>query len=153
MKLLDFAVFNQAVGSSQTEAQTGVTSWNQDFPTPRTSCFWWTATQSSRRTTRTSAMSTTREVTSGIAELSRRPELTDEVTERWGELNKRVVTEALITPFGHATWATFMSGGWTSRTARSSTGLLQRLLELLPQMSRGTHPVQLYCTMTGSVHQ
>ena len=109
VKLLDFAVFNQAVGSSQTEAQTGVTSWAQDFPHPKNFMFLVDGNAIQPTNNQNFGNVDDPEITSGIAELSKEPELTDEVADRWGELNEQVVAGAWIAPFGHATWATFMS--------------------------------------------
>jgi hypothetical protein len=49
------------------------------------------------------------EITKGIAELNQEPEINDDVTERWRELNVQLVEEAHIVPYGHRKLATFFS--------------------------------------------
>jgi len=108
-KILDYAVFNQTVGNAKAKAQTGVTGWLQDFPHPKT--FFFLVDGKSIQPTNNQNFGNVDdpEITSGIAELNREPELTDEVANRWGELNKQLVEQGWIVPFGHRKSSTFMS--------------------------------------------
>jgi peptide/nickel transport system substrate-binding protein len=109
VKILDWAVYNQTVGNTETKAQTGVTSWAQDFPHPKN--FMFLVDGNAIQPTNNLNLGNVDDpaITSGIAKLSREPELTEEVADRWGGLNKQLVMEAWIAPFGHPTRATFMS--------------------------------------------
>jgi peptide/nickel transport system substrate-binding protein len=109
VKILDWAVYNQTVGNAETKAQTGVTSWGQDFPHPKN--FMFLVDGNAIQPTNNLNLGNVDDpaITSGIAKLSREPELTEDVADRWGELNTQLVTEAWIAPFGHPTRATFMS--------------------------------------------
>jgi hypothetical protein len=49
------------------------------------------------------------EITKGIAELNLEPEITDEVAQRWGDLNRKLVERAWVAPYGHRKLATFFS--------------------------------------------
>jgi peptide/nickel transport system substrate-binding protein len=107
--ILDLAVFNQTVGNAKTEAQTGVTAWFQDFPHPKNFLFQMDGNAIQPTNNQNFGNVDDPEITSGIAELSREPELTDEVAARWGELNEQLVEEGWIVSFGHRKLATFMS--------------------------------------------
>jgi hypothetical protein len=49
------------------------------------------------------------EINKGIEELNLEPQITDEVADRWGELNRTLVEGAHIVPWGHERLSTFMS--------------------------------------------
>jgi peptide/nickel transport system substrate-binding protein len=109
LKIVDAAVYVQTVGNAKTEAQTGVTNWFQDFPHPRN--FMLRVDGNSIQPTNNPNVGNVDdpEITSGIAELSRETELTDELADRWGELNRQLVEEAWIAPYGHVKGSTFVS--------------------------------------------
>jgi peptide/nickel transport system substrate-binding protein len=108
-KILDASVFNQVVGSAQTEAQTGVTAWFADFPHPRNFMFLVDGRAIQPTNNQNFGNVDDPQITSGIAELSREPKLTDDVVDRWGELNEQLVKEGWMVPFGHRKLATFLS--------------------------------------------
>jgi hypothetical protein len=109
LKILDSSVFGQVIGNAKTKAQTGVFNWFQDFPHPKN--FMFLVDGKSIQPTNNQNMGNVDDpqITAGIAELSREPELTDEVVERWAELNRQLVGEGWTAPFGHTKLATFMS--------------------------------------------
>ena len=108
-KIIDAAVYGQTVGNAKTEAQTGVTNWFQDFPHPKN--FMFRVDGNSIQPTNNQNLGNVDdpEITAGIAELSQEPELTDEVADRWGELNRQLVEEGWIAPYGHVEVSTFVS--------------------------------------------
>jgi peptide/nickel transport system substrate-binding protein len=108
-KILDAAVFYQTMGNAKTEAQTGVTGWSQDFPHPKNFFFLVDGTAIQPTNNQNLGNVDDPEITAGIAELGTEPQLTREVVDGWGELNKQLVEEAWIVPFGHATRPTFVS--------------------------------------------
>jgi peptide/nickel transport system substrate-binding protein len=108
-RILDAGVFLQTVGNAETEAQIGVTNWFQDFPHPK-NYFFLVDGQSIQPTNNPNLGNVDDpEITAGIAELSREPELTGDVAGKWGELNQQLVEEAWIAPYGHTKRATFVS--------------------------------------------
>jgi peptide/nickel transport system substrate-binding protein len=108
-KILDSAVYFQTIGNAKTQAQTGETNWLQDYPHPKT-FFFLVDGESIQPTNSTNPGNVDDpQITAGIAELSREPRLTGEVAERWGELNKQLIDEAWIAPYGHTKRSTFMS--------------------------------------------
>jgi peptide/nickel transport system substrate-binding protein len=108
-KIIDAAVFGQVVGNARTKAQTGVTNWFQDFPHPKDFMFLVDGNAIQPTNNQNVGNVDDPEITSGITELSREPELTDEVAKRWGELNRQLVEEAWVAPYGHTELSTFMS--------------------------------------------
>ena len=85
------------------------TNWFQDFPHPKNFFFLVDGKSIQPTNNQNPGNVDDPEITSGIAELSKEPELTDEVADRWGELNEQLVEEAWIAPYGHTKGATFMS--------------------------------------------
>jgi peptide/nickel transport system substrate-binding protein len=108
-KILDSGVFFQTVGNAKTEAQTGVYNWFQDFPHPKNFFFLVDGKSIQPTNSQNPGNVDDPEITAGIAELSKEPKLTDELADKWGELNKQLVEEAWTAPFGHAKSPTFMS--------------------------------------------
>jgi peptide/nickel transport system substrate-binding protein len=109
VRILDYAVYYQTMGNQETKAQTGVTGWTQDFPHPKNFMFLVDGNAIQSTNNQNFGNVDDPEITSGIAKLSREPELTEDVAHRWGELNEQVVTEAWIAPYGHSKRATFLS--------------------------------------------
>jgi peptide/nickel transport system substrate-binding protein len=108
-KILDSAVYYQTIGNAKTEAQTGTNEWFQDFPHPKNFFFLVDGKSIQPTNNQNQGNVDDPEINAGIAELSKEPELTGEVADRWGELNKQLVDEAWIVPYGHNKRSTFMS--------------------------------------------
>jgi peptide/nickel transport system substrate-binding protein len=108
-RILDSGVFLQTVGNAETEAQIGVTNWFQDFPHPKSFFFLVDGESIQPANNQNLGNVDDPEITAGIAELSLEPRLTPEVVDGWGELNRQLVEEAWIVPYGHTKRATFVS--------------------------------------------
>jgi peptide/nickel transport system substrate-binding protein len=108
-KIIDTAVYYQTIGSARTQAQTGLTNWLQDFPHPKNFFFLVDGKSIQPTNNQNPGNVDDPEISSGIAELGREPELTGEVAGDWAELNEQLVEEAWIAPYGHPKGATFMS--------------------------------------------
>jgi peptide/nickel transport system substrate-binding protein len=108
-RILDGGVYFQTIGSAKTKAQTGFTNWFQDFPHPKN--FFFLVDGKSIQPTNNQNFGNVDdpEITKGIADLNLEPEITDEVADRWAELNRELVEGAYIVPWGHEKLATFMS--------------------------------------------
>ena len=89
--------------------QTGFANWFQDFPHPKN--FFFLVDGKSIQPTNNQNFGNVDdpEITKGIAELNKEPEMTDEVADKWGDLNKKLVERAWIVPYGHRKLATFLS--------------------------------------------
>jgi peptide/nickel transport system substrate-binding protein len=108
-KILDGGVYFQTIGSAKEAPQTGFANWFQDFPHPKNFMFLVDGKSIQPTNNQNFGNVDIPEITKGIAELNQEPELTDEVADRWRELNVQLVEEAAIAPYGHRKLATFVS--------------------------------------------
>ena len=108
-KIIDGGVYFQTIGSAKTKAQTGFLNWFQDFPHPKNFFFLVDGKSIQPTNSQNPGNVDVPKVTKGIAELNLEPEITDEVADDWGELNKTLVESAAIAPYGHRKLATFFS--------------------------------------------
>ena len=108
-KILDGGVYFQTIGSAKTKAQTGFLNWFQDFPHPKNFFFLVDGKSIQPTNSQNPGNVDAPEITKGIAELNLEPEITDEVAERWAELNRKLVESAYIVPYGHRKLSTFFS--------------------------------------------
>jgi peptide/nickel transport system substrate-binding protein len=108
-KIIDGGVYFQTVGSAKTAPQTGFTNWFQDFPHPKN--FFFLVDGKSIQPTNNQNFGNVDdpEITKGIAELNKEPEITDEVEQKWADLNKKLVERGWVVPYGHRKLATFLS--------------------------------------------
>jgi peptide/nickel transport system substrate-binding protein len=108
-KIIDGGVYFTTIGSAREAPQTGFANWFQDFPHPKN--FFFLVDGKSIQPTNSQNFGNVDdpEITKGIAELNLEPEITDEVAERWGELNRKLVERGYVVPYGHRKLATFMS--------------------------------------------
>jgi peptide/nickel transport system substrate-binding protein len=108
-KILDGGVYFQTIGSAKEAPQTGFANWFQDFPHPKNFMFLVDGKSIQPTNNQNFGNVDDPEITKGIAELNQEPEITDEVTERWRELNVQLVEEFHVAPYGHRKLATFVS--------------------------------------------
>jgi peptide/nickel transport system substrate-binding protein len=108
-RILDGGVYFQTIGSARTRAQTGFANWFQDFPHPKN--FFFLVDGKSIQPTNNQNFGNVDdpEINEGIEELNLEPEITDDVADRWAELNRLLVERAYVVPWGHEKLATFMS--------------------------------------------
>jgi peptide/nickel transport system substrate-binding protein len=107
--ILDGGVYFQTIGSAQEKAQTGFANWFQDFPHPKNFMFLVDGATIQPTNNQNFGNVDDPEITRGIAELNREPELTPEVEEGWKELNRKLVERGWIVPYGYRKLATFLS--------------------------------------------
>jgi peptide/nickel transport system substrate-binding protein len=108
-KIIDGGVYFQTIGNRKTAPQTGFANWYQDFPHPKNFMFLVDGASIQPANNQNFGNVDDPEITEGIAELNREPELTDDVVERWKELNRMVVERAWVVPWGHRKLSTFLS--------------------------------------------
>ncbi len=108
-RILDGGVYFQTIGAAKTKVQTGFANWFQDFPHPKN--FFFLVDGKSIQPTNNQNFGNVDdpEITKGIADLNLEPELTDEVSQRWADLNRQLIEGAHIVPYGHRKLATFLS--------------------------------------------
>jgi peptide/nickel transport system substrate-binding protein len=108
-KIVDGGVYFQTIGNAKTKAQTGFLNWFQDFPHPKNFFFLVDGKSIQPTNSQNPGNVDDPEITKGIAELTKEPELTDEVVSKWKDLNRKLVEGMYIAPYGHRKLATFLS--------------------------------------------
>jgi peptide/nickel transport system substrate-binding protein len=108
-KILDGGVYFQTIGNQKTKAQTGFANWFQDFPHPKNFMFLVDGASIQPTNNQNFGNVDDPEITKGIAELNKEPEITPEVADKWKDLNDKLVERAWIAPYGHRKLATFFS--------------------------------------------
>jgi peptide/nickel transport system substrate-binding protein len=107
-KILDGGVYFQTIGNQKTKAQTGFANWFQDFPHPKNFMFLVDGKSIQPTNNQNFGNVDDPEITKGIAELNKEPDLT-KAEDQWKDLNKKLVERAWIVPYGHRKLATFFS--------------------------------------------
>lgn len=108
-KILDGGVYFQTIGNAKEKAQTGFLNWFQDFPHPKNFMFLVDGATIQPTNNQNPGNVDDPEITKGIADLTQEPELTDEVVGKWQALNRKLVEDAYIAPYGYRKLATFLS--------------------------------------------
>jgi peptide/nickel transport system substrate-binding protein len=108
-KILDGGVYFQTIGNQKTKSQTGFANWFQDFPHPKNFMFLVDGASIQPTNNQNYGNTDDPEITKGIAELNKEPEITSEVADKWKDLNDKLVERAWIAPYGHRKLATFFS--------------------------------------------
>src|SRR5919112_1224479 len=90
-KIIDGGVYFATIGNAKTKVQTGFANWFQDFPHPKN--FFFLVDGKSIQPTNSQNFGNVDdpEITKGIAELNLEPKITDEVADRWTDLNRKLV--------------------------------------------------------------
>jgi peptide/nickel transport system substrate-binding protein len=107
-KILDGGVYFQTIGNQKTKAQTGFANWFQDFPHPKNFMFLVDGASIQPTNNQNFGNVDDPEITKGIADLNKEPDLTKAEGD-WKDLNKKLVERAWIVPYGHRKLATFVS--------------------------------------------
>ena len=108
-KIVDGGVYFQTIGNAEDEApQTGFANWFQDFPHPKNFLFLVDGASIQPTNNQNFGNVDDPEITKGIAELNKEPEIT-RGRDKWKELNKKLVERAWIVPYGHRKLSTFLS--------------------------------------------
>jgi len=108
VRLVDFAVWRQAIGNAKNKPQTGLDSWTQAFPHPLT--YFELVTSDAIRPTSNKNTSNIDDpvIDKAVRRLEGRRD-SREVADDWSQLNRYLVEGAYIAPFGHRIRATFVS--------------------------------------------
>jgi peptide/nickel transport system substrate-binding protein len=108
-RIIDGGVYFATIGSAEESPQTGFANWYQDFPHPKNFMFLVDGKSIQPTNSQNFGNVDDPEITRGIAELNREPELTPEVAEGWKELNRKLVEGGWVVPYGYRKLSTFLS--------------------------------------------
>lgn len=108
-EIVDGAVYYQTIGNQANEAQAGFVSLFMDFPHPLSFFAIVEGSAISERGNQNLSNVDDPEINEEIAELREETDV-EEVADRWGALDRRLVEEAHLAPYGHSRLTTFMSG-------------------------------------------
>ena len=107
-KILDGGVYFQTIGNQKTKAQTGFANWFQDFPHPKNFMFLVDGKSIQPTNNQNFGNTDDPEITKGIADLNKEPDVT-KVEDQWKDLNNKLVERGWIAPYGHRKLSTFFS--------------------------------------------
>jgi peptide/nickel transport system substrate-binding protein len=107
-KILDGGVYFQTIGNAKTKAQTGFANWFQDFPHPKNFMFLIDGASIQPTNNQNFGNVDDPEITKGIAELNKEPDVS-KVADQWKDLNNKLVERGWIVPYGHRKLSTFLS--------------------------------------------
>lgn len=99
-KIVEGSVYFQTIGNAKTKAQTGFLNWFADFPHPAN--FMFLVDGSTIQPTNNQNMSNVDDpvINETLAKINRNADL-DAVASKYAELDKRVVEEAYVAPYGN----------------------------------------------------
>jgi peptide/nickel transport system substrate-binding protein len=110
LKIVDGAIYWTTIGNQKTKAQIGFANWFQDYPHPLD---WFDVLLNGDRITETHnnnyANFDNKQVNAEIAELKSETELTDEINDRWAELDETIMREAPWAPYANRQFTDFFS--------------------------------------------
>ena len=101
-------VYFTTIGNQKTKAQVGFANWFQDFPHP--SNFMFLIDGKSIQTTNNQNLGNVddEQINSTLIEANRNPDI-NAVADTYAELDRRLLEEAHLVPFGHAELTVFFS--------------------------------------------
>jgi len=107
-KIVEASVYFQTIGNQKTKAQTGFANWFQDFPHPANFMFLVNGKSIQETNNQNYGNVDDPEVTAAIEKLNKEPNL-EEVADQWAAVDKRLIDEALVAPYGHRKLVYFQS--------------------------------------------
>jgi peptide/nickel transport system substrate-binding protein len=108
VKLVDFTVWRQAIGNAKNRPQTGLDSWTAAFPHPLT--YFELVTSDAIRPTNNKNTSNIEDPVIDATVRRLEGERDDaKVAGEWARLNRYLVDQAYLVPFGHRIRGTFVS--------------------------------------------
>jgi peptide/nickel transport system substrate-binding protein len=106
-RIVEGSVYFSTIGNQRTGAQIGFANWFQDFPHPRN--FMFLVDPASIQNTNNQNFSNVDDPQIGrtLADANKKP--VDEASAQYSEVDKRLVDEAYVAPYGHRKLANFVS--------------------------------------------
>jgi peptide/nickel transport system substrate-binding protein len=108
LRVVDGAVYFQTIGNEKTKAQTGVANWFPDFPHPASFLQQLDGTSIQPTNNSNYGYVDDPEINREIAALLKEADL-QETADRWAELDRKVIEESYVAPYGAEELTTFMS--------------------------------------------
>ncbi len=107
-QIVEGSVYFQTIGAQKTKAQIGFANWFQDYPHPDNFMFLVDGKSIQETNNQNFGNVDDPTINAGIVKLKPNPDL-DSVAGEWAALDKRLVDEALVAPYGHRKLTVFMS--------------------------------------------
>jgi peptide/nickel transport system substrate-binding protein len=106
-RIVEGSVYFTTIGNQKTKAQIGFANWFQDFPHPRN--FMFLVDPASIQDTNNQNFSNVsdRSIGSTLAEANKKP--LEEAAQQYSDVDKKLVDEAYVAPYGHRKLANFVS--------------------------------------------
>jgi peptide/nickel transport system substrate-binding protein len=106
-RIVEGSVYFTTIGNQKTKAQIGFANWFQDFPHPRN--FMFLVDPASIQDTNNQNFSNVSDETIGstLADANKKP--LEEAAPQYAEVDKKLVDEAYVAPYGHRKLANFVS--------------------------------------------
>jgi peptide/nickel transport system substrate-binding protein len=106
-RIVEGSVYFSTIGNQKTKAQAGFANWFQDFPHPRN--FMFLVDPASIQTTNNQNFGNVDdpEIGKQLADANKKP--IDEAASEYAAVDKRLVEEAYVAPYGHRKLANFVS--------------------------------------------
>ena len=108
VKILDGGVYFQTIGNEKTKAQTGFLNWFGDFPHPYNFMFLVDPASIQPTNSQNINRMADKDVGDQIVKLKQEADI-NETAEQWGALDRRLVEQWDVAPYGHRKLATFFS--------------------------------------------
>jgi len=107
-KIVEGSVYFTTIGNQKTKAQAGYANWFQDFPHPSNFMFLVDGASIQDTNNQNFGNVDDPEINEGIARLKKESDL-ESVAGEWAALDKKLVEEGLVVPYGHRKLTVFMS--------------------------------------------
>ena len=108
LRTVDGGVYFATVGNDKTKPQTGFSNWYQDFPHPANFMFLVDGATNQPTENQNRSRVDDPVINKEIAELKQETDV-QKVADRWAAIDKRVIDESYVAPYGTEKVATFFS--------------------------------------------
>ncbi|HWT94043.1 MAG TPA: ABC transporter substrate-binding protein [Solirubrobacteraceae bacterium] len=106
-QIIEGSVYFQTIGNQKTKAQIGFANWFQDFPHPRNFMFLVDPKSIQDTNNQNFGNVDDPEIGKKLADANKKP--IEEAAAEYAEVDKRLVDEAYVAPYGHRKLANFVS--------------------------------------------
>ncbi len=106
-RIVEGSVYFTTIGNQKTKAQAGFANWFQDFPHPRNFTFLVDPESIQETNNQNYSNIEDPEIRKTLAEANKKP--IEEAAEQYAAVDRRVVEEAYVAPYGHRKLANFVS--------------------------------------------
>jgi peptide/nickel transport system substrate-binding protein len=107
LKIVEGSVYFTTIGNQKTKAPIGFANWFQDFPHPRNFMFLVDPESIQETNNQNFSNIADPQIRSALEEANKKP--IEEAAEQYAQVDRRVVEEAHVVPYGHRKLANFVS--------------------------------------------